>query len=115
MDFKPENKIQEILYSYLIGKNYPDKGQFISREKILTNPNISWDFIKIFPELDWSFKYLSENPNIIWNNVVESLSIFKDPKWDYSRLIDRLGIDWDLIQQYPDLDWKYKILAMNLL
>ena len=53
-------------------KLYPDKEwdyKYLSQ-----NPNITWDNVQNNPDKPWNYYWLSSNPNITWNNVKNQYS-----------------------------------------
>jgi hypothetical protein len=79
-----------------------EKNIEISKSKIKDlslNPNITWDFVCMHPEINWDYISLSSNPNISLNIVIANA----DKKWDYAALARNISITWDDIQNDSEL------------
>ena len=59
----------------------------------------SWfDYIKLTPQKEWNYDYLSENPNITWDIVLAN----PDKAWNYACLSMNPNITWDIVSANPD-------------
>lgn len=113
-----KNKLKELVETAYTSDNYKrllNVNIFLEyiAQNTADNPNITFEFVCAFPEIKWSFFYLSKNPNITWEHVIKSFT-FPDSyssKWVYSQLINRLGVNWNLVQKYPNLSWNYTVLS----
>ena len=91
MNFKPENELQKYQIFFYLKQRLDNLIAFIYK-----NPNITWEFIKDNPEINWSYADLSHNPNINWdhvNYVLKSGYTTPHNTWDYPGLIKSNMID----------------------
>ena len=79
--------------------------------EILKQPYITLTIVKKNPKLFPANKlhYLSWNPNITWNDVVNN----PDIRWNYLPLSQNQHITWDIIEANPTKPWDYIFIAHN--
>jgi hypothetical protein len=70
-----------------------------------------FNYIENNPDKPWNWEYLSENPNITWDIVVDN----PEKKWDYDSLSVNPNITWDIIEANLDKPWIYELLSENLM
>ena len=93
----------------------------IRGEMIMNNLDKNWDFdflsrnptftfdviIKLLHE--WNWTYISMNPNIFINHVLEH----PECPWNFETLIDNVNITIEIILANPQLPWHYRALSMS--
>ena len=80
---------------------YPNKDwnwDFLSQ-----NPNITFEFILQHPDKDWDWGVLSENPNITFEQVLQN----PDKPWDFYCLSENPNITFENVLQYSDKPWNW--------
>ena len=86
---------------YLLEK-YPDKDwswNYISR-----NPNITIDIIETHPDKDWSWNYISCNPNI----TMEFIEKHPEKPWTWNGISQNPNITMEMIEKHIDkIDFEY--------
>ena len=65
--------------------------------------------LKLYPDKEWSWFWLSENPNITWDIVQKNPQI----PWDWYWLSTNPNITWDIVQANPDKKWSWIGLSRN--
>jgi hypothetical protein len=87
-------------------------------EDIKNNPEISycwgllsisipWNIIKNNPEFPWIYSWVSRNPNITIDNVLDNI----DKPWDWEALSENINMDNKSIKKTDK--WKYPNLFLN--
>lgn len=80
-----------------------------------SNPNISLDFIRKNLDKPWNWDKLLYNPNITWESIKEFnkldywyLSCIPIVTWDIVKSSSNLGINWDfyLLSRNPNISWE---------
>jgi len=54
--------------------------------------------LQLYPDKDWSWYWLSRNPNITWEIVCSD----QDKPWDWSGLSENPNISWEIVCSNPD-------------
>lgn len=69
---------------------------------------------ELYPEANWNFGNLSENPNISWNMVKNNLfsNNFFD-EWEFSDLSQNPAISVENIQEYHYLPWDWQSMSSH--
>src|SRR5271166_2603133 len=65
--------------------------------------------LKFLHDTPWNYCWLSENPNITWEIVMQN----PNKSWDYNRLSENPSITWENVMQNPDKPWNYNTLSTN--
>ena len=103
------------------------------------NPNITLDIFNQYPDKPWDYGklagnsnftfyemkndsnwkkfirnpphlwFISRNPNITWEIIVENYSI----NWNYDALSKHANISWEIIQANPQIKWDYYLMRAN--
>jgi hypothetical protein len=73
------------------------------------NPNITWDFIKANLDKPWNFEQLSRTQCITWEIVQQNPNIL----WSYYYLSQNPNITWDIVKLHPTRDWDSISLTIN--
>ena len=92
---------------YLL-KKYPDKDwswNYISR-----NPNITFEFIEKHPEKAWNWNYISRNPNI----TMDIIEKHPEKPWNWDCISYNPNITMDIIEKYPNKPWNWRQISRNI-
>ena len=73
------------------------------------NDNHLQSLLKKFPNKDWNWARLSENPNITFQNVLD----YPDKPWDWIMLSKNPNITFQNVLDYPDKPWDWDGLSEN--
>lgn len=73
------------------------------------NENMTLDFIKKYPHLEWSYSALSSNPNITIEFILEHI----DEKWDWQKLSKNPSMTPSIISGHPHLKWHWQYISRN--
>jgi hypothetical protein len=80
-----------------------------SWEYISANPNIRWDDIIRNPNLPWKYDFLSRNPNITVNIINSNIHL----PWSFEQLSKNPNITLDFVKKYPNIPWCYQKIIKN--
>jgi hypothetical protein len=80
-----------------------------SWEYISANPNIRWDDIIRNPNLPWKYEFLSRNPNITVNIINSNIHL----PWSFEQLSKNPNITLDFVKKYPNIPWCYQKIIKN--
>lgn len=78
-------------------------------ERISKNSAFTMDNIAINSDLPWEYKFVSQNPNVTIEFVLENL----DEDWDWNELSRNKGINIDNIDSHSKLPWNFKFVSAN--
>lgn len=57
----------------------------------------------LYPDAEWNWRALSENPNTTWSMVEKNL----EKPWNWDKLSAHPNITWEIIRDNPGLPWIY--------
>lgn len=78
------------------------------------NRSVTWEIVcATINELPWSGSGLSLNSNITYDHVLESERMRLAIDWSYDYLSSNPNITVDIVRRYPRKRWNYYHLAMN--
>lgn len=99
---------------------------------INSKPNILSILLERYPDKNWNYHYLSENPyaieyiknhpEITWdwdclkyniNIDIDSVFIYRNVNWDWKFLTTMPNMTMDIIAKYPQLPWHYNCISDN--
>jgi hypothetical protein len=73
------------------------------------NANITMDIIEYYPEYNWNYRYVSENPNI----TIEYILSHREKNWSWHTISRTLKTIVDSVTRYPHLDWNWYSISTN--
>ena len=76
-------------------------------EILSKNPNLTFNIIKLYPDMNWDFDELSLHTNIDWN-IVKLLS---HKKWNWSKLSKHPNLSFDFVKDNKDFNWDFWMLS----
>ena len=85
---------------------------------ISNNPGITLDDIEKHTEIVWDYSYLSNNKNINWKFVLNTMNtsyyrhLPEEKKWNFTRLSSNPIITFDIVKKYK-YNWNYNSLSGN--
>ncbi len=71
------------------------------------NPNITFEFMQSRPDLPWVWSAASRNPNITWNIISANRNI----KWSRRMLARNPNITWKIIRDNQYFGWNFRAIA----
>src|SRR5271154_984829 len=83
-------------WNLLILKVYPN-GRIIFANHLIT-------LLKLQPDKNWDYTWLSENPSITWQIVKNN----PNRNWNYNYLSHIPSITWEIVKANPDKNWNYR-------
>ena len=78
-------------------------------ERISKNSAFTMDHIAVNSDLPWEFVFVSLNPNVTIEFVLDNLN----EDWDWNELSRNEGINMDNINSHPKLPWNYEFIWAN--
>ena len=76
---------------------------------ISSNPNLTINFIKKYPNKDWSWSIISCNSNI----TMEDIESHPEYAWDYKSISKNPNLTENFINKYFDQDWNWDGISEN--
>jgi hypothetical protein len=83
--------------------------------------NHLWLLIKLLPDKDWDWRYISRNVSITWDIIEQNLE--NQYKWDWDAICQNTNITWDIVRSNKtfstgpnkgkNIPWKYFLLRNN--
>ena len=83
------------------------------------NPNITWEIIKENSKKPWNFNLLSLNSNITWKIIKDNPYALQSEChnfwniWNYWSLSKNSNITFQIVKDNPDISWNYNYLSQN--
>jgi len=81
------------------------------------NPNITYQNLQQYPTLDWSYKYFSKNPNLTFDIVLNDLRLASDTLYyNFKKLYPDLSTDklWEKLKEVSNFkNWDFDFLSRN--
>ena len=74
------------------------------------NPNITFDIVLAHPNKSWDWNGLSRNPNITFDIVLAH----PEQPWDWYWLSLNPNITFDIVQSHPNKPWNWRNLSRNM-
>ena len=120
MDFLEKHKMWKdeycnILYSFILNNLDNDPKKLICTG-FEVSKNLTWNFVKNNPNIDWNYDDLLQNPNTTLDRIKEliSLDVLKYKSSSvYHNLSRNPNITWEIIKNNPNLNWNYKHLSSH--
>ena len=81
------------------------------------NPNITYQNLQQYPTLNWSYKYFSKNPNLTFDIVLNDLRLASNTLYDnFKSLYPNLSTDklWEKLKEVSNFkNWDFDFLSLN--
>jgi len=94
-------------FLFRLVKTFPDINW--DWEELSENPNITMEDIQENPDFPWNWRYISQNPNLTLDFIYKNPS--KD--WDWNYVSKNSGITWEDIKNNIDLPWRWNFVSQN--
>lgn len=90
-----------------------------SQSIISSNPNVTLRTIEKYPDYPWDYDYLSENPNMTFQYILNSISLHLDAskrhemcdKWNWEKISKADYLDLQEVINHPELPWNYNSMS----
>ena len=89
--------------------NYPEYFDEICISNLSLNKYIKWSDIEKYPDIKWNYRYLSFNPNITIETVINNL----DKQWDFEYLSKNKNITMEIMKKYNNMKWNKNMYIYN--
>ncbi len=73
--------------------------------ELSNNPNMTWDIVKKYPNKDWYWFYLCDleiSEQLLWDNP--------NFTWNWNTLSNNPSVTWEIVKMFPNKDWDWEKL-----